>query len=395
MKVQLWSCNFDPEPMGIAPLAGVWARAMSERGHEVEVIAAHPHYPEPVWGRRLRPYSELRDGIRVLRLPLFIGRSSAHERLLQEASFLVSLAVASPFLGRPDAIVSTSPSFPALLPAMLAARIRRLPWYIWLQDILPDGALATGYLDDTGLVTRLSRRLERASYRNAAGVVVLSQSFRENLLLKGVDDRKITVAYNPATITDGPLFGPDPGQPPRILCMGNIGRSQGLVEIVRDFEGNRDLEAMNAVLVIAGSGVAEPEVRAAIRTDRVEMTGLLDPEQIRSQLRRASLGAVTQAYDAGEFNVPSKLMNYLAAGMPVIGSVRQSSEAARIVIESGSGWIAEPGQFASTIVDALRDRAELERRSQAGHRFAEENLTADALVRRFETAMSLPSGAET
>ena len=373
--------------MGIAPLAGVWTRAMRERGHEVEVIAAHPHYPEPIWGRRFRPYTELRDGVRVLRLPLFIGRSSSRERLLQEASFLASLTLASPLLGRPDAIVSTSPSFPALLPAMLATRARRLPWYIWLQDILPDGALATGYLDDAGAVTRLSRRLERASYRNAAGVIVLSQSFRENLLRKGVGDEKITVAYNPATITDGPLFGPEPDQPPRILCMGNIGRSQGLAEIVRDFEGNRELEAMNAVLVIAGSGVAEPEVRAAIRTDRVEMTGLLDPSQIREQLQRASLGAVTQSYDAGEFNVPSKLMNYLAAGMPVIASVRKSSEAARIVTESGSGWIAEPGEFGSTIVTALQDRAELESRSRAGHRFAEANLTADALVNRFEAAM--------
>ena len=116
MRVQLWSCNFDPEPMGIAPLAGVWARAMAERGHEVEVIAAHPHYPDPIWGRRVRPYRELRDGITVRRLPLFVGRAGARERLLQEASFAASLAAVAPLLSRPDAIVSTSPSFGALIP---------------------------------------------------------------------------------------------------------------------------------------------------------------------------------------------------------------------------------------------------------------------------------------
>lgn len=388
MRIQLWSCNYDPEPMGIAPLAGVWARAMADRGHEVEVIAAHPHYPEPVWGGRIRPYRQRLEGIRVRRLPLFIGREGAKERLLQEASFTTALALAAPLLEKPDAIVSTSPSFPALLPGILTSRIRGVPWYIWLQDILPDGAVTTGYLEDAGMVVKASRLLEKSAYRAASGIIVLSRSFRENLLAKGVDDGKITVAYNPATISGDPLYGPDPDQPPRILVMGNIGRSQGLDTIVRDFEGDPELAKKQARLVIAGSGVAEAEVRAAITTDRVEMTGLLDQGQIREQLGRATLAAVTQAYDAGEFNVPSKLMNYLAAGMPVVASVRRSSEAARIINEAGAGWLAEPGSFGSTVAGALADPKALARCSKASHDFARSNLSAEALADRFELAMA-------
>src|SRR5438045_1758786 len=67
MRIQLWSYNYDPEPTGIAPLSTVWAHAMRARGHDVEVVAAHPHYPEPVWGRPIRPRRELRDGVRVWR----------------------------------------------------------------------------------------------------------------------------------------------------------------------------------------------------------------------------------------------------------------------------------------------------------------------------------------
>lgn len=389
VNIQLWSCNYDPEPMGIAPLAGVWARELTSRGHRVEVIAAHPHYPEPSWGRRRRPYVERRDGILVRRLPLYIGREKSWQRLLQEGSFLASLSVVAPLLERPDAIVSTSPSFPALLPAMVMARARRVPWYVWLQDILPDGAVATGYLEDAGTIVKASRRLEEAAYDAAAGIVVLSQSFRENLLAKGVPDGKITVAYNPATINGDPLYGPDRDRPPRILCMGNIGRSQGLPAIVEDFESNPDLERLGARLIIAGAGVAEDEVRAAIRGDRVEMTGLLDHEQIKDQLRQASLAAVTQAYDAGEFNVPSKLMNYLAAGIPVIASVRRSGEACRIVTETESGWIADSGEFGATAAAALASADELGRRSANGYRFAQENLTAQALADRFEAAMGI------
>jgi len=64
---------------------------------------------------------------------------------------------ALPWLGRPDLIVSVSPSFPALLPAMVNARVRGVPWALWLQDILPDGASATGLIDSGGLL-RSSRR---------------------------------------------------------------------------------------------------------------------------------------------------------------------------------------------------------------------------------------------
>lgn len=86
MRIQLWSYNYAPEETGIGIVSSVWAQAMSARGHDVRVIAAHPHYPEPRWGTKLIPYRETREGIDVLRLPLWIGRASAGERYRQELS---------------------------------------------------------------------------------------------------------------------------------------------------------------------------------------------------------------------------------------------------------------------------------------------------------------------
>ncbi len=388
MRIQLWSCNYEPEPMGIAPLSAIWAKTMAARGHEVEVVAAHPHYPQPDWGKRLLPYREMRDGIRVIRLPLIIGRKLKAQRLVQETSFMAAQTGALPFLGRPDLVVSVTPSFPALLPGLINSRAKRIPWLLWVQDILPDGAATTGYLENDGLAYRLSRRLESAAYRAASHIVVLSGSFRTNLLSKGVPAGKISLAYNPATLppgTGGVVRGEVPG-PPRILCMGNIGKSQGLDQIVRAFEADPRLTEMGAELHLAGAGVAEDEVRAAIRTDRVKMLGVLGPEDLRAVIDRSHLGAVTQTYSGGEFNVPSKLMNYLSAGLPVVASVRPGSEAGRIVDEAGAGWVSDSSDlsgFTDSIVEAMADPAELTRRSLAGVSFARENLTPDALVDRF------------
>lgn len=389
MRIQLWSYNYDPEPLGIGPVSTIWAKAMTARGHEVEVVAAHPHYPAPEWGTRVRPYREIRGGIPVTRLPLVVGRGSRSRRLLQEVSFMVAQGLASPFLGSPDAIVSVSPSFPALLPALLASRARSVAWYLWLQDILPEGAATTGYLDRRDPIFRASRQLERHSYARASGIVVLSESFRENLLLKGVADSKISIAYNPATFEVAKLYldGPVDKDAPRIICMGNIGRSQGLPEIIRNFEADPELARRGVRLTITGTGVAEAEVRSTIRTDRVEMTGLLSAAELQRELSRSSLAIVTQAYDEQEFNVPSKLMNYLAVGLPVVGSVRRSSEAARIIELSRSGWVTDPDGFAATVSSALEDDGERRVRSRNGLEWAGAHLTPESLADRFESAM--------
>ena len=90
MKIKLWSYNYEPEPCGIAPLSTVLAESLRDRGHQVSVVAAHPHYPEPIWGHRLRPHREVRNGIPVLRLPLWIGRDTSAERVRQEVSFVAA-----------------------------------------------------------------------------------------------------------------------------------------------------------------------------------------------------------------------------------------------------------------------------------------------------------------
>src|SRR5215211_8783035 len=114
MDLQLWSYNYDPEPTGIAPISALWAREMVKRGHHITVVAAHPHYPKPLWGSRRLPYREVRDGVRVVRFPLMIGRRTSGERMRQELSFLAGLTAGIPLLRRPDLMIMVSPSFPAL-----------------------------------------------------------------------------------------------------------------------------------------------------------------------------------------------------------------------------------------------------------------------------------------
>jgi len=391
LRIQLWSYNYEPEPTGIAPLASAWAREMRGRGHRVEVVAAHPHYPEPAWGRARLPYRETRSGIPVLRLPLMIGRGTTAARIRQELSYVASLSLASPILGSPDVCVAVSPSFPALLPTMVNARLRGTPWVLWLQDILPDGAQVTGLMREGRLISA-ARRLERAAYRSASRIFVLSESFASNLRRKGVPDAKITRVYNPATrpLAEGPR-SESAIDANRVMTMGNIGHSQGLAEIVAAFEAHPHLEEQGARFHLVGDGVAAGDVRKVMRTDRVQITGIVGPERLEEELQQAAVAVVSQRYEGVEFNVPSKLMNFMGAGVPVVGSVRQESEVARILRVSGAGWVVDsrrPAESAALIAELLSQPDELRKKGAAGLDYARRHFSVGAVVEPFEAAMA-------
>jgi colanic acid biosynthesis glycosyl transferase WcaI len=389
LRVQLWSYNYDPEPTGIGPISKVLAEGLRDLGHELHVVAAHPHYPSPQWGRRLRPYRERRGGIPVLRLPLWIGRETAAERYRQELSFMVAQTVAAPLLPRAEVIVSASPSFPALLPAILAQGARRTPWVLWLHDILPDGAAATGIVDEGSPVIRAARSLERWAYREADRIVVLSEAFTENLTRKGVPEEKIQLIYDPASRVPQPAPA-KPAGPPRLLSMGNIGYSQGLAALVGAFERDAALTERDVKLVITGNGVAADDVRAQIRSGKTEMLGLVDDDRLEAELQAATLAFVSQQYEGAEFNIPSKIMNFMAYGLPIVAAVNPASEVARIVERAGAGWVVnsgEPERFPSRLAAILGDPDDIQRRAAASRAYAEEHFMQGGFARRFDAAL--------
>jgi colanic acid biosynthesis glycosyl transferase WcaI len=381
LRVQLWSWNYDPEPTAMGPIAGLWAREMAARGHDVEVLTGFPHYPPDIFPQSLRPYREHRDGVRVLRIPLLIGHSSAMRRIGEEVTYALSAAFAAALARGPDVVIAVSPSFLALLPVAVRSRLERTPLILWLQDILPDAAVTTGLVRD-GLLVGLARRYERWVYASADRIVVISDTFLENLRSKGVDLGKLVRLYNPATRDVRESVRVPPPRA-RILAMGNIGFSQGLAEHVRAFEAS----AVDATLVIAGTGELEGAVRREVRTSRVQVLGLVSDVRLQRELDQATLALVTQREDVVEFNVPSKLATFMSQGLPVLASVRPSSEVARIVERSGGGWVSTLADFPKALALALADPSDVSRRSRAAVDFARGEFDPRRFAASFEEVL--------
>jgi glycosyltransferase involved in cell wall biosynthesis len=304
---------------------------------------------------------------------------------------VASLSAVAPVLPPADVVIAVTPSFPALGTAAAFSRTRRTPWVMWLQDIVTDGATTTGQLNE-GRLLREARRLERASYAAASRIVVISEAFRQNLLAKGVQNAKIERIFNPITReADKPNdLAAISGKPPQILAMGNIGHTQGLDGIIDAFQASDTLAALDARLVIAGGGVAANQARSRIATNRVSMPGVLYGDELTPLIRGTSIGLVSQRPGITEFNLPSKLMNYMAHGIPVLASVNPNSETARIVHESSGGWVTDatdPTAFAAKASELLRERQALQRAGWAGQAYAQANFAPPQVAERFERVL--------
>jgi len=408
-RLQLWSANFAPEPTGIAPVSTVLADALLERGWEIDVVANHPHYPDPRWGTRRWPYRQRRGEMKLLRLPLMVGRETAKQRILQEVSIASSYLAATPILGppllrKPDVVLVVSPPFPALLAAVVNGRLRGVPWVYWMHDLLPDGAVSTGLVDEASPAIRASRWLERTAYRTCDSIAVLSQAFADNVLAKGVPPEKVELIYDPATRPFPDLSsngcGAAEGDEIRILSMGNIGLTQGLAPLVAAFERSPEIASRNVKLVITGNGVAAGDVAAEIRSDRVEYLGLVSDERLEQELSSATLAFVSQSYTGAEFNLPSKLMNFMAYGLPVVAAVNPKGETARLVGDAEAGWVADssiPDLFPQTVVSAIADPDDLRTKARAARAYAEKAFSVRAFGDSFDRLLRrvTPAAPET
>lgn len=389
MRIQLWSCNYDPEPQGIAPLTTVVAQALAAQGNDVVVVAAHPHYPKPAWGRCRWPYRVVSGEVPVIRLPLWVGRRNARQRVRQELSFTAWQSMVAPLLPRCDVLVAVTPSFAALAPAMAFGRARGVPWVMWVQDLVTDAAATTGLLGP-GKLLRVARHFERAAYASTARIVVVSDTFRRTLIEKGVPREKIVRIYNPLTRPPEALPERSLTGPPRILAMGNIGHSQGLERIVEAFERSSALRAVDSRLILAGEGVRAAAVCERCVTDRVIFTGMLSPAQVDREMALAFIGLVSQRPDISEFNLPSKLMNYMGHGVPVLASVRPGTETARIVTASGAGWVTDaacPDEFARVCASVIGDQSALRRAGAAGFVFAHDHFHPARIADQFSSVL--------
>lgn len=366
MRLGMISQVYDPES-GSPAVAGAISRALAALGHEVHVLTTFPNYPTGriYPGYRLRPYQyEWRSGVHVHRVPLL----PSHDRsmLRRSATYLSFAACGAMKLGilqRVDAWLVYASAATAAFPALVARWLYGRPYVLLVQDMWPDAVVHSGFVRSGRLVTAAVHGLSAfcdASYRRASTVVAISPGMADLLGQRGVPPEKLAVVPN---WVDESVFRPVPRDEALamrlgldgtfvVMYAGSLGELHGLETAIEAVRLLPDLPQLR--LVFAGSGVAEPRLRAEAAPDaaRIRFLGPQPPEQMAALMALSDVQLISLR-DLPVFRaaLPSKVQAVLACGRPVVVAAR--GDAASLVERAGAGLAVAPGDSAA-LADAVR-----------------------------------------
>ncbi|MBE8992263.1 glycosyltransferase family 4 protein [Nostoc sp. LEGE 12450] len=400
MHILIYSYNYHPEPIGIAPLMTELAEGLVNRGHEVRVITGMPNYPqrEIYDGYRGQWYvTEQKNGVTIQRSYIRIkSKPNLLDRLLLELSFIFT-SLPQAFRGeRPDVMILTVPPLLGILPATIFGWLYNCPIVLNVQDILPEAAVRIGLLKNKWMIRTLAA-LEKFAYRTAHTISVIADGFRENLVNKGVPVNKIVCIPNWVNVN---FIHPLPKQNNSwisshqldgkfiVLYSGNIALTQGLETVIEAAVCLRHIREI--VFVIVGESTALQRLQEYCLlhgADNVLLLPLQPREKLPEMLAAADVGLIVQKHNVISFNMPSKIPLLLASGRPIVGSVPATGTAARAIKLSGGGIIVEPESpdaMAAAVHDLYTNPTLCTKLGNAGRQFAEENYSLEQALDRYE-----------
>ncbi|MCY7272528.1 MAG: glycosyltransferase family 4 protein [Phormidesmis sp. CAN_BIN44] len=400
MRVLIYSYNYYPEPIGIAPLMTELAEGLAKRGHKVRVITAMPNYPQREIYEQYRGKlyeTEERNGVTIQRSYVWVKpKPSLLDRILLDSSFAFTSFFQALRGWRPDLILLTMPPLPVCAPAALLGWLYNCPIVLNVQDILPEAAVHMGLIKNKALIWVL-KAIEKFAYQTAHTVSVIAEGFVENLESKGVPPEKITCIPN---WVDTNFIHPLPKENNAfrrahqlegkfvVLYSGNIALTQGLETVV---EAAAQLcNVPNIVFVIVGELKAVEKLKRYCKTcgaGNVILLPFQPRESLPEMLAAADVGLIVQKHNVVSFNMPSKTQVLLASGRPIIASVPGSGSAAKAIEKSRGGVVVEPENpvaLAKQILELQKNPEHAERLGKQGRQHALERYSFEQALSQYE-----------
>ena len=355
--------NFPPEVNAPASRTFEHCREWVKAGHRVTVITCAPNFPK---GKVFDGYRnklwqhETMEGIEVVRVWSYITANEGFvRRILDYQSYMVSAIVASLFVRKVDVIVGTSPQFFTACAAYVTSRLKFRPYIFELRDLWPESIKAVGAMKNERAIALLES-LELFLYRKAARVISVTNSFKDNLVSRGIDGSKIEVVTNGVDLSQFKPRSKDPELERQLglqgkFVVGYIG-THGLAHALETvLDAAERLRGTNVTFLLLGDGARKQALREDAARRGLDNVVFIDTVPKAEVPRYWSILDVSlihlQKTELFTTVIPSKLFESMGMGLPVLHGVE--GESARIVRDENAGIPFEP-ENVDELVAALR-----------------------------------------
>jgi colanic acid biosynthesis glycosyl transferase WcaI len=374
---------------------------LARLGHRIDVVSALPwyrhHRVEPQWQARVARRESTPWGS-VTRVNPFAGADKRNlvRRAVGFAGFSALAFAGGAVAGfgrRVDAVIAMSPPLTLGVTGRLVAWTHRCPLVFNVQDVFPDAAISTGAVANSAVVAAASW-LERASYRLADAVTVLSDDLAGNVGAKLPPSQRHKVRTIPNFVDTAEIHPGDRmtayraelgiGDEPVVLYAGNIGFSQSLDLLI---DAARAIPDATFVINGEGSMRAELEARAA-GVGNVKFGRFVPPHRLNELLATGDVHVVTLRRGLARASVPSKTYSILAAGRPIVAAIDPGTAIPRLLAESGAGVSVAPddaARFSAAVADLIADPDRRATMGVAGRRWVEHAATPSSVAAAYES----------
>lgn len=375
MHILFLTDNFPPE--GNAPATRTYehAREWVKKGVQVTIITGAPNFPE---GIVFKGYSnkwlhkENIDGITVWRVKTYITANEGFvKRTLDFISFMLSSFLFGLFTKKVDVVVGTSPQFFTAISAWALAKLKRVPFVFELRDIWPASITAVGAMKKSKLISILEK-IELFLYKQASSIISVTNSFKSELIERGVEPNKIKVVLNGVDLSS---FASQTDKDQEFVdtyslngkfiagYIGTHGLAHSLDNIVKAAEL---LQAEDGIkFVFAGGGADRVRIEELVVKNNLSNIVMI-PRQDKSNM--PSLWSICDVSLVHLKNtplfktvIPSKIFESMGMGLPIIMSVPEG-ESTKIVSDNNAGVIIppeNPSALAQAVLSLSKDKDKL------------------------------------
>ena len=397
MRILLLIIQFPPDVNSTGLLMAQLCAGLQARGHQVSVLTSFPHYEKfRVWDEYRGKLAERGsyNGMDVLRLYVYASGTKQRmtHRLLSYLSFCGMATLAGIFSRKSyDIILCTNGSFFSGIAAFLIGRAKGIPFVYNVQDLYPQTPVMAGQLRSRNAIAVLEK-IERFMYRHAARVSVITPSFRDNIVAKGIAPDKISVIPN---FVDTAFIKPLPKDNPFsqryglsnkfvITHAGNIGYVYDLETLLEAAVQVRHVP--NIEFLIVGDGVMRPrlmEKAASLGLSNVRFLPFQPYESLPWLRATCDVQVALYRQGSARYSMPSKVYEIMASGQPLLVSADVTSDVWRLVEDAGCGICVEPNdadKLAASILRLYADPALRVAMGQRGREQAEQHYSREAVV---------------
>lgn len=374
MHILFLTDNFPPEVNAPASRTFEHAREWVRAGHQVTVITCVPNFPK---GRVFAGYSnrlwqrEEMDGIQIIRVWSYITANEGFvRRCLDYISYMITATLAALFVRKVDLIVATSPQFFTAVAGWMTGLLKRRPWVFELRDLWPESIRVVGAMDKSSVLDQLEK-LELFLYRRADAVFAVTQSFRDNLITRGIPAEKIHVITNGADLSRYQPMEKDENLLAQLNLqgcfivgyIGTMGMAHGLDTVLDTTKKISQMGLADVRILMLGDGARKKSLLQRVEAEQIENVIFLETVPKSEVARYWSLLDVSLIHlkndDLFKSVIPSKLFESMAMGIPVLFGVK--GEAADIVSRYDVGLLIEPesSEEMSQALIELRNNHEL------------------------------------